>query len=75
MPLLPATWLSKTRRSDSSLSDDEDLLEGDAEEELKAAEDAEVNLPKVSTRASKVRRRCGRHLRHHAHGRPRAHVP
>lgn len=42
---------------DSSLSDDEDLLEGIPEEELKAAEDAEVNLPKVSTRASKVRRR------------------
>ena len=41
---------------DSSLSDD-DLLEGIPEEELKAAEDAEVNLPKVSTRASKVRRR------------------
>lgn len=41
---------------DSSLSDDE-LLEGIPEEELKAAEDAEVNLPKVSTRASKVRRR------------------
>ena len=42
---------------DSSLSDDEDLLEGIPEEELKAAEDAEVNLPKVSTRASKVRHR------------------
>ena len=41
---------------DSSLSDD-DLLEGIPEEELKAAEDAEVDLPKVSTRASKVRRR------------------
>ncbi len=41
---------------DASLSD-EDLLEGIPEEELKAAEDAEVNLPKVSTRSSKVRRR------------------
>ena len=41
---------------DASLSD-EDLLEGIPEEELKAAEDAEVNLPKVTTRSSKVRRR------------------
>ena len=41
---------------DASLSD-EDLLEGIPEEELKAAEDAEVNLPKVATRSSKVRRR------------------
>ena len=41
---------------DASLSD-EDLLEGIPEEELKAAEDAEVNLPKVTTRFSKVRRR------------------
>lgn len=42
---------------DDDKIDDEDLLEGIPEEELKAAEDAEVNLPKVSTRASKVRRR------------------
>ncbi len=41
---------------DSSLSD-EDLLEGIPEEELKAAEGAEVALPKVSTRASRLRRR------------------
>ena len=41
---------------DASLSD-EDLLEGIPEEELKAAEDAEVSLPKVTTRSSKVRRR------------------
>ena len=41
---------------DASLSD-EDLLEGIPEEELKAAEDVEVNLPKVTTRSSKVRRR------------------
>ena len=41
---------------DASLSD-EDLLGGIPEEELKAAEDAEVNLPKVTTRSSKVRRR------------------
>lgn len=58
---------SKTKAEDASLAgdvsmdddkiDDEDLLEGIPEEELKAAEDAEVNLPKVTTRASKVRRR------------------
>ena len=58
---------SKTKAEDASLTgdvsmdddkiDDEDLLEGIPEEELKAAEDAEVNLPKVTTRASKVRRR------------------
>ena len=40
---------------DASLSTD-DLLEG-VRGRLKAAEDAEVNLPKVTTRSSKVRRR------------------
>jgi RNA polymerase primary sigma factor len=41
---------------ESNLSD-EDLLEGIPEEELKAAEGVEVNLPKVSSRSTRIRRR------------------
>ena len=41
---------------ESNLSD-EDLPEGIPEEELKAAEGVEVNLPKVSSRSTRIRRR------------------
>ena len=47
----------KTLVDDSDMPLEEDLLEGIPEEELKAAEGAEVALPKVSTRASRLRRR------------------